>query len=196
MKIPIQIEYKNIAQGIFRPCRNSIVQSTLFSTFFVLFLVFLRNTINSKDLFLQLFIDLILSIFLWIAMCTVLGQLSIRKCAEVFQTSLLIFLLLSSLILQTDRSRTNFTLAWIEKNHVTFIDDKFIVSINNPEALNTSAIQQRLAEHERRMFLKVDGQRVKLSLIGYGALSFSEMLAKLFRLEGWQEGTRDFTVKP
>jgi hypothetical protein len=71
------------------------------------------------------------------------------------------------------------------------IDGKYEISINNPEALNKYAIQERLSENKKRGFFKIEGEKVSLSIFGRLALKTSEILAELFNLEGWHEGTQN-----
>jgi hypothetical protein len=106
----------------------------------------------------------------------------------IIERSLLIFILLSSLILQVDRSRTNYVLSWISEDLVKFKNGHYITSINNPEALNSVAIEQRLVEHEHRKFLKIEGERVSLTFLGSLALSVSSRIGQVYNLRGWKKG--------
>ena len=99
----------------------------------------------------------------------------------------LCYSLLSSTVLNIDRSRSFYVISWVNSELISikkgFID---LSAVRSPEKLNQEAIEDRIEEQEARGNIKFLEGKYILSNRGKLLYQFSNHCAALFKLHGWQ----------
>ncbi len=101
---------------------------------------------------------------------------------------LTIYICLTQLFVNIDRSKSFYVLYWIENNKIeydltnlTFLDK--VPDINS--RTNEFDFIQRVQEHKIRGLVTQNGKRISLTSAGKVILKISDLCAKFFRLKGW-----------
>ena len=90
-----------------------------------------------------------------------------------------------NIILDVDRSRSFYVLSWVRYGEVQITENTInLVHVKSSEKLNVAAIEQRISEQIDRGLIDKK-QHLHLSIQGKLLVKFSDLLAKLYRLNGW-----------
>lgn len=95
-------------------------------------------------------------------------------------------------LLNIDRSRSTFVLAWVDKNLV-FSDNKNQIYFNGVESLenlNQKASAQRVLENVQRGLIEPIDRSFRLTASGKFLLRICEFSADFFDLRGWKENSK------
>lgn len=95
-------------------------------------------------------------------------------------------------LLNIDRSRSTFVLAWVDKNLV-YSDSKNRIYFNGVESLenlNQEASAQRVMENVQRGLIEPFDRSFKLTASGKFLLKLCEFSADFFDLRGWKENSK------
>jgi hypothetical protein len=99
---------------------------------------------------------------------------------------LLTFLLLTSTLLNVDRSRSLYILSWVENGKIKVVNNEYDFSrIQSKEVLDGEGIKQRIREQESRGILLNHGDSLSLSFSGTVIYKISRKMAEFFSLNGW-----------
>jgi hypothetical protein len=132
-----------------------------------------------------------LSVFMILAISIVfrlLFHVSFDRLVAVISLSLVLMFLNQSVLLNIDRSRSTFVLAWVDRGFVT-LDSSSEIQIRgskSPEATNEIASVQRVEENYQRGLIKLEDGKFHLSMIGKVLLAFCDWTANFFDLRGWK----------
>ena len=100
--------------------------------------------------------------------------------------ALLTFLILTSTVVNIDRSRSFYVLGWVYKNEVRESQNHIDLStVTSSEKLNLNGVVQRIKEQETRGLLIKNGTVENLSTTGKVVYRISSIFARAFHLEGW-----------
>ncbi len=103
-------------------------------------------------------------------------------------SSTLIFILFSTLTLvNIDRSRSFYVLAWVHQDLVSYRNGVFdLTRVNSSEAKSQSEIEQRLLEQIKRGLITTTREKIILTDRGIFVLNLSNLSATLFDLSHWE----------
>lgn len=89
-------------------------------------------------------------------------------------------------LLNIDRSRSFFLIAWVDQGKVAMTNDSYsFAKVSSPEVLNLKGMTQRVDEQISRGILKKDNNRLELTIKGKIVLETSKFLAREYKLTGW-----------
>jgi hypothetical protein len=109
---------------------------------------------------------------------------------EVFIAAVLFFNLATYSLVNIDRSRSFYILAWIDKKELVLNAGRVdLTDIQSPEKRNAPAIISRLEEQIDRNLVVRQGDELKLTLSGKVYLGIADFLAKIYSLNGWRDNT-------
>ena len=95
-------------------------------------------------------------------------------------------------LLNIDRSRSTFVLAWVDKNLV-YSDNKnqiYFKGVESLENLNQKASAQRVLENVQRGLIEPIDRSFRLTASGKFLLGICEFSADFFDLRGWKENSK------
>jgi hypothetical protein len=96
------------------------------------------------------------------------------------------FFLLTSTLLNIDRSRSFYILSWVNNGQIKVVGNEIDLSrVMSDEASSSDGIKQRIREQESRGIIVSEGSILKLSAIGTLIYNVSTKLARIFKLNGW-----------
>ena len=102
--------------------------------------------------------------------------------------ALLIFQFTETTILNIDRSRSYYVLSWVDKDLVKMSGASYDLSkIHSSEKLDLVGIQQRLSEQLSRGLIEISNSDVKVTASGSFIVKLSNLLADIFKLDGWRK---------
>lgn len=163
------------------------------SVFFsVTTLLFLRVMDTNGDLFSQINLSVAVS-FLVIFMLILIkktifhGNSGLVRAMHINLTvHLLVFLVLQFSLLNIDRSRSFYILAWADQRNVFVSEFEYIMNdVKSLEKLNSEAIAARIDEQIEKRFLRIEGKKVVPTKSGEFLVYMSNKLATIFRLNNW-----------
>jgi hypothetical protein len=100
--------------------------------------------------------------------------------------SLIIFSMAQATILNIDRSRSFYLLAWVQEGKVALVEDGVNLSqVISGEANSTTSIHDRVIEQSQRGLIALEGEDYRLTKKGKVVLWISELVGKVFKLEYW-----------
>ena len=161
-----------------------VFQSSSFAIFRVI------HSLNPSTLiFDQLLIISIVIIISYALMSRVFLRMNFEKLVAIVCLGLFLTFLNQAFVLNVDRSRTTYVLAWIDKGFVsrTITGEIQVNGVSSPENQNVEGSVQRIEENIQRGLVKVEGERVSLTSTGSLLLKIIQITADLFRLEGWHK---------
>ena len=161
-----------------------VFQSSSFAMFRVI------HTLNPSTLiFDQLLIISIIIIVSYALINRVFLRMNFEKLVAIVCLGLFLTFLNQAFVLNVDRSRTTYVLAWIDKGFVstTVTGEIQVNGVSSPENQNVEGSVQRIEENIERGLVKVEGERVSLTTTGNLLLKIIQITANLFRLEGWHK---------
>jgi hypothetical protein len=89
-------------------------------------------------------------------------------------------------LLNIERSRSFYVIAWVAEGKVNSTTSGVITQgVQSFEALNPAAVSQRVIENKDRGLFIVKGGKYQLTTLGQAFLKLSNFLAKNYRLRGW-----------
>jgi hypothetical protein len=135
---------------------------------------------------------LIISIFIIISytlLSRIFLKINFEKLVAIVCLGLFLTFLNQAFVLNVDRSRTTYVLAWVDKGLVssTLTGELRVIGVSSPENQNIEGSVQRIQENIERGLVKVDGKRVLLTTTGNLLLKMIQITADLFSLEGWHK---------
>lgn len=145
-------------------------------SFFYVLQVFFTNTLVFEKLTLS---SAILIIFL-----IVLKKIDYKKLSII----LIIYISLTQLFVNIDRSKSFYVLYWIAKYEIIYNPINMTFLENVPELqnrINEFDLSQRINEHQIRGLVVNDANHIRLTSVGKAMLKISQLSAKYFRLNGW-----------
>ncbi len=101
---------------------------------------------------------------------------------------LTIYICLTQLFVNIDRSKSFYVLYWIENNEIEYdlTNLTFLVKVPDINSrTNEFDFIQRVQEHKIRGLVTQNGKRISLTSAGKVILKISDLSAKFFRLKGW-----------
>ncbi len=106
--------------------------------------------------------------------------------------SLLFMQIAPSTLLNIDRSRSFYVLAWVKHGEIRITDDGLDLSyIVSDERKNPEAIRLRIIEQENRGLVTLNSQGYySLTQKGEYLFEFSDFLASIYKLNGWESNKR------
>lgn len=143
----------------------------------------------STLIFDQLLIISIIIILSYAVINRVVLRMNFEKLVAIVCLGLFLTFLNQAFVLNVDRSRTTYVLAWIDKGFVstTLAGEIQVNGVSSPENQNVEGSVQRIKENIERGLVKVEGERVSLTTAGNLLLKIIQITADLFRLEGWHK---------
>jgi len=161
---------------------RSILFSLIYLCLFTLSRIFFPSYFQYLEHLVSLFLTFVFAIFYF--------QLRKSSILEYLATSVLLlisFNILTTLSMNIDRSRSVEVILLTkeaEKNNISFQKTLEANRVNNNEL---DAYIQRFKEQSQMKLLSGDIQKPKLSFLGRNFLKFSEFLAKVWKLEGFNK---------
>ena len=101
---------------------------------------------------------------------------------------LIIYICLTQLFVNIDRSKSFYILHWIKNNEIDYNLTNLAFLDKLPEIksrTNEFDFSQRVQEHKIRGLVTQNGNKISLTNSGKFILKISELCAKYFRLKGW-----------
>lgn len=96
----------------------------------------------------------------------------------------------ASIFLNIDRSRSVFILAWVNNHEIDVSQGNVrVVKFTSSEMENLDALKLRIDEQVQRGLIKVGSDKIFLSASGKLVLHFSQKIASIFQLDGWEQNT-------
>jgi hypothetical protein len=95
-------------------------------------------------------------------------------------------------ILNIDRSRSTYVLAWVDRGYISIDNSGNIRTegVLSKENLNEAATIQRISENIDRGLISVQDREVHLTLVGDLLLQICEGTSDLFDLHGWKTNSQ------
>ena len=172
--------------------RSSIKIYLWFVVFFEvsLYIVFkiIHTLVPSTLIFDQLLMISCLNVLVFLGVARLKVKKEFDKIVAIVFLGLFLMFLNQMFILNIDRSRSTFVLAWVDKGYVTNDSSEGIITngILSKENLNEKATIQRIRENMDRGLISVRGENVRLTLAGNFLLFISQETADIFDLQGWK----------
>ena len=171
----------------------SIIENALVSEFLGLIVFSLyRRKFYSERILEQLFvlaigIAMFFTSMMFIGTLTISISMVISVAINIFTLNFLIFVLL---LINIDRSRSTYVIAWINSGWVKINDGNFeydekILRIEN----NTAMLDQRILEHKSRKILCITKNDIELLLLGKTIYVLANIMSKFFNLVNWKAKT-------
>jgi hypothetical protein len=119
----------------------------------------------------------------------ILLKINFERIIAIVCLGLFLSFLNQAFILNVDRSRTTYVLAWVDKGFVssTLTGDIQVIGVSSPENQNLEGSVQRIKENIDRGLIRIDGKKVSLTNMGKLLLTLIQITADIFRLEGWHK---------
>lgn len=161
---------------------------SIFLHFLILLILRILNIFSNL-----LFEEIILGSFLVFAVLCLWQILIVKKLITPIITTLLLSVSLSTLIEQStimniDRSRSFYVLAWTHKNLISYENGSLnLTKVQSDEKLGVTGIETRINEQISRGLITKNSSELKLSNYGKIYYIFAEKLAKVYRLNNWAE---------
>jgi hypothetical protein len=171
----------------------SIIENALVSEFLGLIAFSLyRRKFYSERILEQLFV-LAIGIAMFFLSMMLIGTLTISismvisVAINIFTLNFLIFVLL---LINIDRSRSTYVIAWIKFGWVKIVNEQFQYNkkILNIES-NTAMLDQRILEHKSRKILRITHNEIELLFLGKTIYALANIMSKVFNLVNWKEKT-------
>ncbi len=158
-------------------------------TFLLIALLLVRNFLPSGKLFEQV----LLTSFLSCIGILILGKINNRSfipytefIAWVLFASVFFSFAASSALLNVDRSRSFYVLGWVDNGSISGSPSRpNLENVRSEERTDLNAIAVRLQEQSQRGIIEYRNGEFSLSLTGNLLIFSSNLLAKLFKLDGW-----------
>jgi len=90
-------------------------------------------------------------------------------------------------MLNIDRSRSFYLISWISQNKLNYNKGEIEINVKSPEAKDKEAIEFRLEEQISRKIVKIELDKISLTILGKLIYFTSEKTSQLFSLKGWKE---------
>jgi hypothetical protein len=120
-----------------------------------------------------------------------LGSLHIDRYHQLLilmVSALLIFQVAQTTVLNIDRSRSYYLLSWVDKGLVNLSGNTYDLSkVSSTEKMDSLGVKQRLTEQLSRRLIVIRDERVRLTFSGSLIVRVSNLLAHVFRLDGWHK---------
>lgn len=140
----------------------------------------------SPDMFLLTQI-LLVSGALYLSMLLPWLKKFFRNEAERLSTILVVFLLLTSILLNIDRSRSVYVIKWTsEASFSKSVSAEDILQYKRLPSSELSPVNQRLVEQSQIGTLRRSGEKFSLSITGKIVLKFASVVASLASLDGFR----------
>ena len=101
---------------------------------------------------------------------------------------LIVYMSMTFLFVNIDRSKSFYILFWVENNKISISGDNETYLKNFPKIksrINEYDFTQRIKEHEARGLISSGNSELFLTKTGKFMLLTSDLLARVFRLNGW-----------
>jgi hypothetical protein len=117
-----------------------------------------------------------------------------KKSYEIMAIVVLIMAVITqfgaSVVLNIDRSRSVFILSWVHNHEIDISQGNVrVVKFTSSEMENLDALKLRINEQVQRGLMKVESDRIFLSVSGKLILYVSQRIASIFQLGGWEQNT-------
>jgi Ca2+/Na+ antiporter len=98
----------------------------------------------------------------------------------------------STLLLNVDRSRSFYVLAWVDRYPISSqnLESSILENVRSPEKVSSFAIEQRIDEQIRRGYIREKSGILDLTSKGSFMLKLSELLAQMYRLQNWNTNSK------
>jgi hypothetical protein len=172
--------------------KNSIKMYLWFVVFFELSLYILFKIIHtlapSTLIFDQLFLISCLNVLVFLGLARLRVKNQFDKIVAIVFIGLFLMFLNQMFILNIDRSRSTYVLAWVDKGYVSNDSSAGLITngILSKENLNEEATIQRIRENIDRGLISVSEESVRLTSAGRFLLLISQETADIFDLKGWK----------
>jgi hypothetical protein len=129
-------------------------------------------------------------------LCTYITfRLRAKKSVDLFPYVLvgsLVFLIgAQDTVLNIDRSRSFYTLGWVEQDSVRYKDGELDLSaVKSTEKFSVPEISVRLNEQVSRGLVYIDSDKVRLTSSGRFMLGLANGLGKVFALDNWKANSK------
>ena len=163
-------------------------------TFSLFIFWIVRQFNNSSLIFDQLFvITTVTGVLVWYCLSAkfrIIMRTSITG-QDIIIGVLASFLILTSTIVNIDRSRSFYIIAWVYENEVKQSNLQVdFTEVLSSEKKNSNGMSERLQEQIARGFIRNEGSMLKLTLKGAILYEISSGMASIFHLEGWFRNSR------
>jgi hypothetical protein len=178
--------------GKFHNARKIIACIIINITLSTLLLFALRNLRILNSL---LFEQILIATFFG-GLCTYLTfRLRAKKSVNLYPYFLvgsLVFLIgAQDTVLNIDRSRSFYTLGWVDQDSVRYKDGELDLSaVKSTEKFSVPEISVRLNEQVSRGLVYIDSDKVRLTSSGRFMLGLANGLGKIFALDNWKANSR------
>jgi hypothetical protein len=148
-----------------------------------LLILYVWRSINSSwFLFLQVISG---SLILYFSLLVSSGRFNFFRGKELVAT-LMAFIIVAVLFLNIDRSRSFYLLKWVNQYSVNgFATLETILVTKGFDDVQAQALKQRLKEQAESATLSVEGEKIRLTVLGRIIVSISNFFAGVFRLNGY-----------
>jgi hypothetical protein len=102
-------------------------------------------------------------------------------------TAIAISFIINLSLLNLDRSRSFYVLAWVANGDVSMRSNEFTVTAKSNEATNIESTLLRIQEGESRGLIQKDSEGYALTFSGKALLKISNFLADAFELDNWKK---------
>lgn len=97
-------------------------------------------------------------------------------------------LVIPNTLLNVDRSRSFYVLAWVDAGKVSLKNGEFVIRAESLEASDEGGIAQRIVEQQDRGLIQED--QMTLTAKGKFFLDLADFLSRVFKLENWKLNSR------
>jgi hypothetical protein len=97
-------------------------------------------------------------------------------------------LIVPNILLNVDRSRSFYVLAWVDAGKVSHKNGEFVIRAESLEASDKAGVIQRIAEQQDRGLIQED--QMTLTAKGKFFLDLADFLSRVFKLENWKLNSR------
>jgi hypothetical protein len=163
------------------------ISQFLFITLLIFLAIAVWRMFDTKT-FLFLQISFVCFLFYLLLLLSRLSNAKSSFAHKELTAALLSFVILTTLVLNIDRSRSVFVLKWVNElsvSRVVNVDDIYKYKQLGPS--DVSAVSQRLNEQEQMRILKKVGSGYELTRFGKLFIKTAFLLAKILSLKGFTE---------
>ncbi len=165
---------------------KSLIQGLVVSAILLLVVGVWRIFDTNTFLFLQIVLSCIcLYLFL---LFTPLDSPVNKILGNKFLSVLVAFTLVSTLLLNIDRSRSVFLVKWVSQSSKEIPANVDMLLSIYTSSLNTeSSIKQRIEEQKDTLFIKDVGSGIEVTRLGKTFIMMADLISKIFNLKGYQK---------
>lgn len=168
-----------------------LVIATLLTILAFIFLAFWRLFDSKTFTFHQIILVCVtMGSFIYLFTFFKSGRIARTLLGKELAAILLIFTILSFLILNVDRSRSVYLLKWVEMSASSGISSAELSDRIGFSRIERVDFEQRIDEQIHSGTIKLDGEKLKLTLVGSVLTRFFDFLARVENLKGYPTSWR------